>query len=144
VVAKARQISALAKLCVDFLPPGLAGQIRAANLKDDHLVVLAATPAAAAKLKLLSESLREFLLKQGTKVNAVLVRVQPANIEELIAAPHQTRQIPPEGLRALTALHDRLSDSPARSALKRLLEHQAASAARESKANAPPPRPKRR
>ncbi len=61
VVEKARLINALSKLCFDFLPPGLARLVRAINLndrlKDRQLVLLAASPAAAAKLKLLSEAL---------------------------------------------------------------------------------------
>ena len=57
VIAKAREIGALSKLCFDFLPPGLARLVQAINLKDRQLVLLAASPAAAAKLKLLSEGL---------------------------------------------------------------------------------------
>jgi hypothetical protein len=144
VVAKAREISALAKLCVDFLPPGLGRQLRATNLKDGQLVVLAATPAAAAKLKLLSESLRKFLSEQGRKVNAVSVRVQPGAARELIAAPRQPRSMPPAGVQALTELHRRLADSPAREALKRLLEHQAGRATSSARPSAALPPRKRR
>jgi len=68
VVAKAREIDALSKLCDEFLPPELAAQLRPANLQGGKLVVLAANAAAAAKLKLLSESLGDFLSKRGAKV----------------------------------------------------------------------------
>jgi len=68
IVAKARQIDALAKLCADFLPPALVRQVRAANLRDGELVLLASNPPAAAKLKMIAESLRKFLLQQGSKV----------------------------------------------------------------------------
>jgi len=57
VIAKALEIDALSKLCVDYLSPELGRLIRAANLKDGQLVILAATPAAAAKIKLVSEGL---------------------------------------------------------------------------------------
>jgi hypothetical protein len=40
VVAKAREINALANLCKEFLPPELAAQVRPANLQGAKLVVL--------------------------------------------------------------------------------------------------------
>jgi len=58
VVAKARELRALTRACLDFLPSELGRQIRAANLRDGELSLLAANPAAAAKLKLVAESLR--------------------------------------------------------------------------------------
>ena len=60
IIAKAREINALANLCNEFLPPELAAQVRPANLQGDKLVILAANSAAAAKLKLLSGSLNDF------------------------------------------------------------------------------------
>jgi len=122
LVAKALEIRALSRLCIDFLPPGLAGQVRAANLKDDQLVVLAANPAAAAKLKLLAESLCKYLLQQGAKVNAVSVRVQPETPVRPSGPPQRPR-LSPQGVKALAALHGKLPDSAARRALKTLLDH---------------------
>jgi len=61
VVEKARAIRELSRLCNAFLPPELARQAQAANFKDGKLVILAANSAAAAKLKLLAESLGVFL-----------------------------------------------------------------------------------
>ena len=48
ILAKAREINALAKLCKEFLPPELAAQLRPANLQGDKLVILAANSSAAA------------------------------------------------------------------------------------------------
>ena len=128
VVAKAREISALSKLCFDFLPPGLARLVRAISLNDRHrdrqLVVLAASPAAAAKLKMLSEALCKFLLEQGAQVNSVSVRVQPGaqNVAQVTArGPHR---LSPGALNELQSLYRRLPDSAARRALKTLLDHQ--------------------
>jgi hypothetical protein len=123
VIAKARQIGALSKLCFDFLPPGLARLVRAVNLKDRQLVLLAASPAAAAKLKLLSEALCLYLLQHGAEVNSVSVRVQPGAGAAPDAAPRQAPRLSTSALQALQALHGRLADSPARSALKTLLDH---------------------
>ena len=82
VIEKAREIDALSKLCSAFWPPELARLARVANIKDGTLVVLAANGPAAAKLKLLGESLGQFLSKQGAKVNSVSVRVQPGDARE--------------------------------------------------------------
>jgi hypothetical protein len=125
VVAKARELRSLTRACTDFLPPALARQMRAVNLRDGELSLLAANPAAAAKLKLVAESLRKFLLLQGTKVSSVSVRVQPTRSHQ--EAPAQARVVVlSEGGKAeLSALYDRLSPtSPARQALGVLLKRQ--------------------
>ena len=124
VVAKARELKALSRLCFGFLPAELARRIRAVNLKDGRLVVLAATPAAAAKLKLLSESLGKYLSEQGAKVNSVSVRVQPESTTVHEVTSEAPRVLSRGAQKALRALYDRLPDSPARRALKTLLDHQ--------------------
>ena len=126
VVEKARQINALSKLCFDFLPPGLARLVRAVNVKDRQLVLLAASPAAAAKLKLLSEALLKFAIQHGAQVNSVSVRVQPGAGPESVTAAQQPRRLSASALEDLQALHQRLPNSAARSALKTLLDHQLA------------------
>jgi hypothetical protein len=123
LVAKARSLGALSKQCVDFLPAELARQIQACNLKDDRLVILAATPAAAAKLKLWSESLCKFLLLQGSKVKTVSVRVQPNVSPSRHAPSYKKATLSSGGVAALRELHDKLPPSPAREALKTLLDH---------------------
>jgi hypothetical protein len=123
VIAKARQISALSKLCFDFLPPGLTRLVRAVNLKDRQLVLLAASPAAAAKLKMLSEALCLYLLQHGAQVSSVSVRVQPGTIAIPDAAPRQAPRLSKSALQALQSLYGKLADSPARRALKTLLDH---------------------
>ena len=123
VIAKAREISALSKLCFDFLPPGLARLVQAINVRDRHLVLLAASPAAAAKLKMLSETLTVYLLQHGAQVNSVLVRVQPGIAAARDAVPRQSPSLSQSALAALQNLYRKLPDSPARSALKTLLDH---------------------
>jgi hypothetical protein len=123
VIAKAREIGALSKLCFDFLPPGLARLVRAVNLKDRQLVLLAASPAAAAKLKLLSEALITFLLKQRAEVNSVSVRVQPGQASVPEVTSRAPKRISPAALESLQSLYQRLPESEARRALKTLLDH---------------------
>ena len=124
VAEKARLINALSKLCFDFLPPGLARLVRAINVRDRQLVLLAASPAAAAKLKLLSETLRQFLSEQRAEVNSVLVRVQPGAGDVPEVTSRRPRQLSQRALKELQDLHQKLPDSPARKALKTLLDHQ--------------------
>ena len=132
VVEKARLINALAKLCFDFLPPGPARLVRAVTFNsrpgDRQLVLLAASPAAAAKLKLLSGALLTYVLQQGAQVNSVSVRVQPGAGPEKVAAAQPPRRLSRSALDALQALHQQLPDSPARAALKTLLDHHLAPA----------------
>ena len=127
VITKAREINALSKLCFDFLPPGLARLVRAINfnsrLQDRQLVLLAASPAAAAKLKLLSGALLAYLLQQGAQVNSVSVRVQPGGAPPDDAAARPAPRMSQSALEALQALYHKLPDSPARRALKTLLDH---------------------
>jgi len=124
VVAKAREIGALSKLCFDFLPSELARLVRAVNLRDRQLVLHAASPAAAAKLKLLSEALRKFLSEQRAEVNSVSVRVQPDAGPVAYVTPRRAAALSPAALGELRGLYERLPDSPARRALKTLLDHQ--------------------
>ncbi|MBM3353000.1 MAG: DUF721 domain-containing protein [Betaproteobacteria bacterium] len=142
LVDKALEINALSRLCGDFLPPELAQRVRAANLKDGQLVMLAETPAAAAKLRLLSVSLCQFLSKRGAKANSVSVRVQPG-AERRAEVRKSPRKLSPQAASSLQKLHQGLADSPAREALKNLLDHQVKPKPGAS-GQPPPPAPPRR
>jgi hypothetical protein len=122
VLAKAREINALAKLCKEFLPPELAALVRPANLQGDKLVILAANSSAAAKLKLLSGSLGDFLVKRGAKVNSVSVKVQPKMSTAHAAVEPRPTRVSEHAFSVLSELYSSLGDSPARAALKGLLE----------------------
>jgi hypothetical protein len=131
VIAKARRIGELSRLCLDVLPSGLARLVRAVALHDRpgdrQLVLLADSPAAAAKLKLLSETLRKTLSERGAEVNSVSVRVQPGRAGPAGGADTTARQPPrlsTSALGELQALYRKLPDSEARRALKTLLDHQ--------------------
>ncbi len=119
--AKAHEIEALSKLLKGFLPRELAPLAKVANFKEGKLTLHASNGAAAAKLKLLAESVGVYLSKQRTQVNSVLVRVQPdySGAED---PPPKQAEMTPAALRELAALHARLPDSPFRKALKTLLD----------------------
>ena len=138
VFAKAQEIDALSKLCADLLPPELARLARLANYKDGKLVFLAANGAAAAKLKLLSGGLCESLSRTGRQVNSVSVRVQPTE-SSTAKSSSKRAQITAVALAELVTLHRGLRDSPARNALKSLLDrHESTPAPRDVRKPAGP------
>jgi hypothetical protein len=122
LIAKALEISSLSRRCIEVLPPELGPYVRGANIREDTLVILAANPAAAAKLKLFAGTLSQSLLKQGSKVKSVSVRVQPRPAAAQFAAPHKHAILTEGALKTLAGLRDTLEDSPARRALDALLD----------------------
>jgi hypothetical protein len=121
VIEKALEIEALSKLLEGFLPPELAPLARVANLKEGKLTILAANGPAAAKLKLLSESLSTYISKQRSQVNSVSVRVQPGGSDVVHSHPKQS-ELTVAALQELTELYLRLPQSPFRNALNILLK----------------------
>lgn len=109
IVAKAHDIRALTRLCADFLPAGLARQLRVAHLRDGELSLLAANAPTAAKLKMLAEGLRKFLLRQGSKVSLVSVRVQPSNAHPEPVPEPKAAILSKAGISELSALYERLA-----------------------------------
>ena len=125
VLAKARDLRALGGLVDGFFPPDLARQVRVANIREGELVITAANPAAAAKIRLLAPSLSRYLATQRWQVNSVSVRVQPTPFRRQV--PHgkreKTVQLSTSSVNSLRALHGRMADSPARRALGELIGH---------------------
>ena len=126
VLAKARELRALAGLLDGFLPPDLARHARVVNYRDGEIVLVAATSAAAAKLRLLAPSLVIFFSKQRLQVNSVSIRVQPtesrAGEGKRDAAPQKTAELSTPALGSLRKLYNGMRDSPARDALGALLQ----------------------
>lgn len=128
VLAKAHQLRALAGLLDGTLPPALARQTRIVNYRDGEITLLAASPAAAAKLRLLAPSLVNLFLKQRLEVNSVSIRVQPNASQQADAAAQQKRALSGPTLESLAKLHREMRNSPARDALGRLLRRRGVSA----------------
>jgi len=121
LVAKTRDIAALAGLVDGFLPQDLARQVRVANFREGELVLVAANSAAAAKLKLLAPSLSRFLVEQRWQVNSVSQRVQPNTPRGAPAATQKSAYFSTPTLDSLQGLYERMADSPAREALQAIL-----------------------
>ena len=122
VLAKAHELRALAGLLDGYLPPDFAQQARVVNYRDGEVVLVAASPAAAAKLRLLAPSLVNFFLKQRLQVNSVSLRVQPNTPQNAVAAPQKTAHFSTPTLDRLRKLYQSMADSPARDALGELLK----------------------
>ena len=122
VLTKAHELRALAGWLDGFLPPDLARQARVVNFKEGEIVLVAASSAAAAKLRLLAPSLANFLQKQRLQVNSVSIRVQPNESRESPAAPQKSAYLSTVTLDRLRKLYKELAPSPARDALGKLLK----------------------
>ena len=121
VLAKAHDLKTLAGLLDTFLPPELAAQCRVVNYRDGEMVLVAANPAAASKLRLLAPSLQNLFSKQRWKVNSVSLRVQPNASHQTGAAPRKSADLSTHTLERMGSLYRGMADSPARAALGALL-----------------------
>ena len=122
VLTKAHELRALAGWLDGFLPPDLARQARVVNLRDGEIVLVAASSAAAAKLRLLAPSLLTLLANQRLQVNSVSIRVQPNESREPVAAPRKTAYLSTLTLDRMRKLYKKMTPSPARDALGALLK----------------------
>lgn len=122
VLAKAQELRALAGLLDGFLPPELARQARVVNYRDGEVVLSAASPAAAAKLRLLAPPLVNFFLKQRLQVNSVSIRVQPNASRQPLVAAQKNANLSTPALASLRRLYNEMRNCPARDALGALLQ----------------------
>jgi hypothetical protein len=146
VLAKAHELRALAGLLDGFLPPDLARQARVVNYRDGEVVLVAATSAAAAKLRLLAPSLANLLSKQRLQANSVSIKVQLNPSRSRDVAPPKSVQLSTPTLNGLSTLYKSMRDSPARDALRALLERRGVTPAApaQRKEEGSPPRRKPR
>ena len=122
VLTKAHELRALAGWLDGFLPPDLARQARVVNFREGEIVLVAASSAAAAKLRLLAPSLVNLLAKQRLQVNSVSLRVQPNTPRGAHAALQKSANFSTLTLDRLRKLYTSMAQSPARDALGALLE----------------------
>jgi hypothetical protein len=121
LLTKAHELRALASLLDGYLPPDLARQARVVNFREGELVLVAASSAAAAKLRLLAPSLVNLFVKQRLQVNSVSIRVQPKGAREGAPAAPKNAHFSTLTLERMGRLYKSLGASPARDALGVLL-----------------------
>jgi hypothetical protein len=121
VVAKARDLRAVAAIVQSFLSADLARCIRVGNLKEGRLTLIAEHSAAAAKLQLLAPALMRVLQDRRWQVNSVSLRVQPNGHASAAQQKQKTVYLSTHALERLRELHERMTASPAREALAKML-----------------------
>ena len=121
LLAKTRDLRVLGGLVATFLSAELAPEARVANYKDGELSLIAATSAAAAKLRLLAPTLARSLRERRWQVNSVSVRVQPNRSRAALAPSEKRVHLSTLALQHLLQLHAVMTPSPAREALARML-----------------------
>jgi len=132
LLAKTRELRVLSGLVQDFLPPDLARLGRVVNFREAELVLSAANPAAAAKLRLLAPALSRYLSERRWQVNLVSVRVQPNASRFGAVATQKNVRLSTTSVQSLKSLRNRLpEDSPTRHALDQLLARHAKGGARD-------------
>jgi hypothetical protein len=129
VLTKAQELRDLAGLLDRYLPPDLARQARVVNFREGEIVLVAASSAAAAKLRLLAPSLVILFVKQRLQVNSVSIRVQPNGSHGRPAAPQKSAHLSTLTLERMGRLYQSMAASPARDALGVLLRRQGAAPA---------------
>lgn len=76
IVRHAKDMGALVATLQTALPEDMSQSVRAANIRDDgELVILAASPAWAAKLRFEADALMDAARQRGAKVTACKVKV---------------------------------------------------------------------
>ena len=126
VLAKTRDLRAFGELVQNFLTTELRGETRVANFKEGKLALVAANPAVAAKLRLLAPALVRFLLERRMQVILVSVRVQPIESLKKACSAQKSVHFSTPALERLRELYERLSPSPMRDALARMLRRHGA------------------
>jgi hypothetical protein len=126
LLAKTRDLRALAGIVHGFLSADLARKTRVANLKDGRLVLIADHSAAAAKLQLLAPALVRILQDQRWQVNSLSVRVQPNASRGAVPETQKSVYFSTHTLDRLRELHGRMTPSVARDALGRMLRRHGA------------------
>ena len=126
VLSKTRELRALSELVQNFLTTELRRETRVANLKEGKLALLAANSAVAAKLRLLAPALVRFLQERRMQVSLVSVRVQPIESLKKAGSAQKSVHFSTHALERLRELYERLSASPARDALGKMLRRHGA------------------
>jgi hypothetical protein len=126
VLAKTRELRALSELVQNFLTTEFRGETRVANFKEGKLALVAANSAVAAKLRLLAPALVRFLQERRMQVSLVSVRVQPIESLKKVGGAQKSVHFSTHAVERLRELYERLSPSPARDALARMLRRHGA------------------
>lgn len=109
LMPQAKRLLDLRRVLLEALPATLSGLASVANYRNGRVVIFAANSSIAAKLKLLSPTLKEHFVRRGLQVTAMEFEVQP---EARVATPPPKEAfLSPSARQALAKLSSQLPDS---------------------------------
>jgi hypothetical protein len=120
LMPQAKRLLELRHILQEVLPEPLAGFATIANYRQGKIVIFAANSAIAAKLKLMSRTLKDRLVARGLQVTALEIELQPAEAHSV----HAARDFSPKAAiltdaarRELSSLAKQLPDSSLKSTI---------------------------
>jgi hypothetical protein len=117
LMLQARRLLELRGTLLRILPEALSRSCTVASARQGKVVLYAENSVIAARLKLLLPTLRNQLFEAGQEVSALVVQVQPPARR---AVPPARRALSASAAQSLSALSDRLPDSPLKEAVRAL------------------------
>lgn len=102
------------------LPDHLLRSVAIANYRQGKVVLLAASSAVAARLRLLEPRMLEVLSGCGVNVTGLTVEVQPARVPRAEGVEQKARRLPSPAARALDRASRRLRDGELRRIVRNL------------------------
>ena len=119
VIERARWLAGLDALLRQSLPATLAGQVKLANVDENHLVFLAASPVWKAKLRHCGHLVEAAATAAGLAPRTLLVKVSP-EVAAPIGAQHHGKPLSEAARTSLRATALSLADPDLRAQLLRL------------------------
>lgn len=102
------------------LPDHLLRSVAIANYRQGKVILLAASSAVAARLRLLEPRMLEVLSGCGVNVTGLTVEVQPGRVPEAGSVEQKARRLPLPAARALDRASRALRDGELRRAVRNL------------------------
>jgi len=119
--SKVKQLSVLQRHYEHIVPPSLRNSSRVLQLRQQVLIVAADNGAVAAKLRQMASEFISLFQARGCEVTGIQIRVQVSTpLLPLPPLPHKSRKLGKTARDALSELDRNLSDSPLKTALRRL------------------------
>ena len=109
LMPQAKRLLELRRVLLEALPATLSGLASVANYRNGRVVIFAANSSIAAKLKLLSPTLKEHFARRGLQVTAMEFEVQPET--RVATPPPKAAFLSPSARQALAKLSSQLPES---------------------------------
>ncbi len=109
LMPQAKRLLELRRVLLEALPATISGLASVANYRNGRVVIFAANSSIAAKLKLLSPTLKEHFVRRGLQVTSMEFEVQPE--ARVATRPPKEAFLSPSARQALAKLYSQLPDS---------------------------------